>query len=507
MHESLFSYNLTRPYPFRWFTWVVAVGGICAIVFFSFLNLAANGYTLEVVYTTDPNGTVTQSQWFEKAPWKLMTKMTASCQAQDIALNTELFTTQLGLTYVLANVWTNDSAGNAIMYPSLTYLNNTLEDCSIRNIMLDAENSNKLGNFPYWAWQTSRISAVATCSVNNGNLQSAMNLTVQYQPILLTDSSTSDVMNGVAAQAEGFLHLDMKNKASIWWGQQLLWCWYYNVGWALSEIYNDQAQTPAPNNTLSRMQLYLSPTGSKNISNYDFFDTTFWYYFGDGSLVGSSEQMSESPGRFDVGFQIDRFAKVFYSTILADLGQADGPNVVADPNLVQLYLTGTYPDTGIPAYSPTNEAYAALKNSTGPLSIASSTFYAQYVCQVPRRRDIGSLLIAVLVGDIVFLQALFKVLTWTTTLSLTRTDPTTNFCEGCAAARKGLAAVGGHQPYHSDGVPLLPASPDVRTSTPSPGLWKSPREFSRQISLEESQVQRFPRKPVGSGQYESVPRQ
>ena len=65
MYESVFSYNLTRAYPYRWFTLVVLLGGLASLVLFSVVNLAANGYILEVVYTTDPNGTLSQSQWFQ----------------------------------------------------------------------------------------------------------------------------------------------------------------------------------------------------------------------------------------------------------------------------------------------------------------------------------------------------------------------------------------------------------------------------------------------------------
>jgi hypothetical protein len=46
MHKSIFSYGLSRPYPYRWFTWVVVVGGILAAALFSVLNVAADGYEL-----------------------------------------------------------------------------------------------------------------------------------------------------------------------------------------------------------------------------------------------------------------------------------------------------------------------------------------------------------------------------------------------------------------------------------------------------------------------------
>lgn len=48
-HESLFSYNLSRPYPFRWFTWVTVIGGIAALFLFTVINLGANGYILKYV--------------------------------------------------------------------------------------------------------------------------------------------------------------------------------------------------------------------------------------------------------------------------------------------------------------------------------------------------------------------------------------------------------------------------------------------------------------------------
>jgi hypothetical protein len=59
MYTSYFSYNLTRPYPFRWFTCVVVLGGIVATTFVSIFNFAANGYLLryglDLVFRLSPN--------------------------------------------------------------------------------------------------------------------------------------------------------------------------------------------------------------------------------------------------------------------------------------------------------------------------------------------------------------------------------------------------------------------------------------------------------------------
>ena len=50
MHESTFGYNVSRAYPYPWFTWVVIIGGVLATALFSVINLAADGY--ELMYTT-----------------------------------------------------------------------------------------------------------------------------------------------------------------------------------------------------------------------------------------------------------------------------------------------------------------------------------------------------------------------------------------------------------------------------------------------------------------------
>lgn len=510
MHESWFSYNLARPYPYRWFTWVVGLGGVIAIVLFSVLNLAANGYTLDVVYTTDPNGTLAENQWFQKAPWTLMAKVEASCQSQGLALTTQLFTTQLGLTYQLANVWSYADDGNVIISPSLTYLNNTLNNCSVNNILIDARNSNSVGNSPYWAWKATTISAVATCSVYNGDAHSYFNMTVQFEARPVTESAYDKGAIGVSLQSTGFLHLDQKSKACLWWGQQLLYMWYYNVLSVLGNYASDEDSTTS--NTISYMRLYMLPTGKEDITNYDFFNITGWFYMGDGGLHsmqdGTQYGVPLSPVLYDadVGFQMHHFATVFYSTILADLGQPNGSNVLTDTDLIQQYILAGWDNFALTGSDPSmseQQLLDQLKATSGPLFIKPSTFNSQYICQVPRRRAIGSVFIAVLVADIVFLQALFSVLTWTTTWWLDHTDHESNFCEGC---KKYLSSE--NPEAHAEGISLLPISPKQNSSTTTGRVGKtSAAHVSSQLVTPESPSEgafRIPKKPVLSWQYERV---
>lgn len=462
MHESFFSYNLTRQVPYKWFTWVVGIGGVAAVVFFSFLNLAANGYTLEVLYTTDPNTTLAETQWFQKPFWTLFAKVEASCQSQGLALNTQLFTTQLGLTYKLANVWSYGTNGSVRIAPSLTYLNNTLENCSVNGLYIDAVNTNSVGNSPFWNWQRTVISAVATCSVQNGDLSSLFNMTVEYVADPTTISAYNNGANGVALSSTGFLHLDSKGKACNWWGQQLLHMWYYNVLSALGPGFSNENATV--DNTISTLRLSLAPNGNKDITKYDFFNMTGWFNMASGQLVSfqssGSVPMQQMLGGYDVGFQLHHFATAFYSTILSDLGQADGPNILTKRDQIQEYVLAGHELSPLlgQADTPAQQVFDDVIKTTGNLTIEPSTFNAQYICQVPRRRNAGSVFIAVLVADMVFLQTLYKLLMWTTTWWIKRTDRNSTYCEGCRSRLR-------RSPSQPDSLALLPLSPNARDET------------------------------------------
>ncbi|KAJ9610380.1 hypothetical protein H2200_005157 [Cladophialophora chaetospira] len=466
MHQSFFSYNLTRPVPYKWYTWAVGIGGVAAIVFFSFLNLAANGYALEVIYTTDPNTTLAGTQWFQKPFWTLFAKVEASCQSQGLALNTQLFTTQLGLTYKMANVWSYGANGSVKISPSLTYLNNTLENCTVNNIYIDATNTNSVGNSPFWNWQRTIISAVATCSVQNGDLRSLFNMTVEYVADPTTISAYNDGANGVALTSTGFLHLDKYGKACNWWGEQLLHMWYYNVLNVLGPGGYSANDNATASTTLSTLRLSLAPNESKDITSYDFFDITGWFNMADGvlnSFQGSgSVPMQQVLGGYDVGFQLHHFATAFYSTILSDLGQAKGPNILTDRDQIHQYVLAGFDLSPLKGYAASQgqQAFDDAMSTTGDLAIKPSTFNAQYICQVPRRRNAGSVFISVLVADMVFLQTLYKLLMWTTTWWMKRQDHKANYCEGCKKQLPGSSA-------QAESVALLPMPSNDRDGAKS----------------------------------------
>lgn len=133
-----FTYPITRPYPFKWFKWVVIVGGICAVALFSTLNFAANGYNLNVSYKSDPNQTVADGLWTQKFPFNFNAKTKPTCQPQNLQVGGQLYTDKLSLVYTLTQVQLLNS-GDLVKLPSLQYTNNQLEDCTVSEIQLNLE--------------------------------------------------------------------------------------------------------------------------------------------------------------------------------------------------------------------------------------------------------------------------------------------------------------------------------------------------------------------------------
>jgi hypothetical protein len=141
---------------------------------------------------------------------------------------------------------------------------------------------------------------------------------------------------------------------------------------------------------------------------------------------------------------VDRLAKSFESTILTDLGQNEArPNVVTDAVTLQEYTADFVPWIeahpknwhGIPAMAD----YQTLSNTTGPLGVNPSTLAISYLCQVPKRKPLVELIVAVFVADLVFLQALWMVFTFIMEYVVKRKDKTMSYCSGCTS---GIEIIG-----------------------------------------------------------------
>jgi hypothetical protein len=157
----------------------------------------------------------------------------------------------------------------------------------------------------------------------------------------------------------------------------------------------------------------------------------------DPKWVGALPHMHKRP---DIWIEADTFAKVFYSVILADLGQPPSPSqILGNASLLaffsknitdmkQGYKVETY---FLPA-GPANTSYRADDEKNGKLDITPSVFFTEYLCQVPTLKSAGSLILAVLVADLVFLNAAWMLLNWFAGLRLESKGQMVYYCAGCA---------------------------------------------------------------------------
>lgn len=155
MHESSLHYNLSRPYPYQWFTPVVVVAGIALAVLFSVLNVGSQGYILDTQYTNDPNATqaVSDSAWFLKAPFNWGNSLRPRCEPMMIPVGYEFFTSNLGMRYTVAGVTQiADDTGSRVqqVLSSLSYLNNNLSSCAVDDITLKLTKVDNSNPPSYW---------------------------------------------------------------------------------------------------------------------------------------------------------------------------------------------------------------------------------------------------------------------------------------------------------------------------------------------------------------------
>lgn len=461
MRGLSFSYSITRPYPYPWFKWVVVIGGVCMTILFSSLNLAAAGYELTVEYTFDPNKTVSQKRWTQNFPFSLVGRATASCQSQELAVNSQLYSDKLSLAYNIADIWQVQNDNQILNLPSLKYTNNPLQNCSISLIEIDLDSySARTAAQMGWAQWGFNALGLVTCAIDNDGGAKApnnihgptwFNLTVNYEFV------TPTIESGAAFR---FLHApDQNRQASLWWGESLL-SWYW-----LNLVSAMRSHATFSKNTVNIVKGSVGLRPSPNITDIslpDFFLAPSYHFItnfmdsggniqgepncclntaGNQTTIGGLHAEAVQP---DIWIEVDSFAKVFYSTILSDLGQNSSTNILTSPSLLTTFttnITSMAAEGGVESQwlkaGPARAPYSQVEHETGALGVTPSVVYTQYLCQVPTLKSGGSLFISVLLADLVFLQAAWVLLNWITVMRLDRRDPTAQYCTGCSRSLTG----------------------------------------------------------------------
>ena len=448
MHSSFFNYNISRPYPFKWFTPVVLTGLAFAIPPLSLINLGSSGYTLAAQYSHDPNATVSGIFYNDRFS-HLIIKLEPTCQSVNIPINTKVLTNNTALTYTLTDVLQKTDEANQTL-SSLVYHNNILSSCTIDHIAVRLESTSRTASqigLSNWGVDAQ---AFISCSLDTDDQRlTTFNLTAEYNYI----PETVSVYSGFYT----FVGQNKTAKASLYWGESPLSMYSLHLGRDIiisglsedSQLVSKGVITFTPNNR-----------SSTDLINLNFFDVLFRFIapkpdnswdFHDGE---SMPNISSSDLKMEFWPSVDTFAKSFYSTVLTDLGQTSSyPNILTDASLLEHFTSNfsNITSTQIQGHSsvpgPAREPFNTL-NSTESLGINPSVLAATYLCAVPRKKTTGTLIVSILVADFVFLKILWMLFNLVMGMCVKRKDKQANLCEGCLERKELLD--------DSDEVPLRP---------------------------------------------------
>ena len=462
MHSSFFNYHIQRPYPFLWFTPLALFGGITLLVLLSIMNFVQNSYALVVLYAGDPNSTITNGIWYQHWPSYLTSGVRPTCQPANLPVNTQFFTNQSGLMWTITNVFQSEDKSQAL--PSLPYLNNLLHGCNVSEIRMTYDNTQNDDALiqQHSPWDI-EVRAFVTCGVHGPTGYTLVNVTAVYNA--LTPYTTP----GVTA----FVAENPTTRASMYWAEVVLKAyWIHAVDKVLTlstQLYDDGGVK------LSNGFVSLYPHRAQdNIMSGEFFDIQYNFLLdrpGYG-FTGPLNSMAYYLGQTNtsanphIWSSVDQLAKSMYSAVLADLGQTQDSarsSFVKDAATIQ-HFTSRIGDPlelalmdGTPAVLEKQDydSRQSGPNPTGPLGLSPSVVSTKYLCQVPRLKPIGDIFVSVLLADIVFLQAAWKLYTFLVDKFLLGRRPSAMHCEGCLddeqEADKALLRVGTSARQHSKG--------------------------------------------------------
>ncbi|MCJ1330650.1 hypothetical protein MMC10_007335 [Thelotrema lepadinum] len=454
-HASLFSYNVQRSYPFRWFTPVVVVGTLIALILVSFINVATTGYELVSVASADPNSTEQYQTWFETWPSFLIGNSKSTCASTTIPINSRFQTNNTALSYTLQGVWSQDEAGHRTAAGSLVYQNNLLQNCSVSSVQIQLENIGRSASQIAIQQIGASATAFTTCflSTPQGSMALDLSTTYDYVPDNISPASTVFTFQG----------RNVTDLASLYFGETLLSMYWIDLTNAYY-VANKDPKYQLYSGTLTLQRSSKPPTTTDGIKSLDFFTqpSCFFIPFNGTGLESEVQYCAEptsisalSNGKGNgtaplppIWIPADSFSKALYYTIMADLGQNNPlyPSALVDQGLLE-YYTANFTDIAQYAHGGSNQINGenvspdsrlakypftvAQNGSQYVLAVNASTLAIDYLCQIPQLKPAGTLIFAVLVADLVLLQGLWKLFKLVIDSVLVKRYPSMKVCEGC----------------------------------------------------------------------------
>ncbi|KAK2730589.1 hypothetical protein CKAH01_02417 [Colletotrichum kahawae] len=451
-----FEYPISRPYPFKWFTPVAITGGIILTVVFSLVNLKSNGFDLKPAYTTDVNGTeaAANARWFNKPPFNWQGDMDVECQPYLLTVGDSFFTSNHGFRYKVKSIElpTRDDESPDIR-SSIGYKNTTLEGCFMSQMFIKLMKSDP-ARLPSWwiSFKNTVAAATLQCTVVSDVGLAEVTMEAEYE------GETEPVYDYV-------MDSNYKTRASVWWGTRLSNAYFIGILSAASQIPGVDVLGET---YLNRARLTFNRNSSKtDIRSEDFFNLGWTFQFDNSYLQTLWMDLPYDTTPYNSDFwgsptltEALHYSKIMHSLFALDLGNCESPNLLLDEDGLRYAIidpqdTNRFPgallnnfteavqldngrftklpkpsQAGSEASVPLNESYSVIQPLMGPLSCNKATIAAQYLCSVPRQKSVGVMLLAIILADLVFLQAAWKLLQWIAGSRMANIRQT-NVCEGC----------------------------------------------------------------------------
>ncbi|KAI2479999.1 hypothetical protein Ptr902_08180 [Pyrenophora tritici-repentis] len=325
--------------------------------------------------------------------------------------------------------------------PSMLYLNNPLEECRVNHIKIEtAKHMGRTSQQVAWQRFGPQLLAAISCSIVNLQGHVVFNLTAEYDLVPPNAIRRLDLTQGTkdewkyAAEQNLFQFVLSNNTAepAMWWAESLM-----SFSWIDTALKMEQANNVRDNDKGEYWQggslSFRSSGTTADISSSSFFNVSYSMLMDDGLIVMSGTEPITIDGNSTDPFSLmlvsaDSLAKAFYSTISADLGVVNGPNILTNQESLQQF-TSDYGNIEIHliAAGPASDSYDTLKTVTGEPKVTESTIFTTYLCQTPVRKLTPALIISVLLANLVLLRALWSVMTLVAVQIVDTRDPKGKF--------------------------------------------------------------------------------
>ncbi|CAH0056296.1 unnamed protein product [Clonostachys solani] len=423
MYKSWYSYSLTRHYPYRWFTPVLVVGGIIAIIAFSLLNVAAQGYELTPRSSVNPNETSSERDWLSNWPTFLVGAR-PSCEDTVIPLQAQIYTNKSAIPYTIESVWKIAGYQQTENLGSLVYHNQPLQQCNVSSITSDfdiqARSASQMAMLPVGG----TVTATIVCYFDSEEGRTYVQLNGLFDPVAPS-----------YRLYRSFVYSNQSYQTNLHWGHSMMRTYWADMMWKFAES-NKKRDSRWYNGVVLVDLLPEKRTATEqDIMDKDFLrldcflnrrqdpDTRTFIDFCNSrrNMTTLAALGGDDVPDLDFWESTNTLSKATYFTVLADLGRDDAsmPNILSRPSLLKDFtqsLASTRKNLseafrwGMDGIA--TESFDPSEFPSVDLAIEPAVLSTTYLCKVRVLKNPASLIMAVLVADIVFVSALWRLYVW-----------------------------------------------------------------------------------------------